>query len=370
MRPVLRVLFTAVIAASASACAEDDPKENNPPLGDGGVEGDECPEGEPEYDEDVSGCEPAETDYLPRENNSADDSWDECISDDNEYHQIEASVSSIARVEAYDEIGELLWHNSQPTPQDFLDARVIFEEEEGLGSRVARRYDPHYDPPEEGSCEDEGIPEQYPDYCVGPATLQPTIVEAFAAGVEGEDLAVNAGLIEAALQWFLYVSAIKEATTCADVAKDCDSSWAYYTGGAPRDAPIGLAFDIDDYAPATHDRAYDGVLAVRCWRDLDPDEIATDLDLRDLAIAQLDFALLRGMGILVRQRFLELDCSTGDYQQAALEELRFLVPLLDRETRERDEVAADLLAEEVDKDADAVDVDAVVEALDSVYPCP
>jgi hypothetical protein len=368
-RRALTYIF-AVGMLSSIGCADEDPKENNPPLPDGGVEGDECPDGEPAYTEDVSGCDPPATDYQPRDNGSANDDWDQCISDDNSYHQIEDSVSSIARVEAYDQIGELLWHNSTPTPQDFLDARVIYEEEQGLGSRVARRWDPHYDPPPAGSCEDEGIPEQYPDYCVGPATLQPIVVAAFADGVEGQQLAVNAGRIEAALQWFLYVSAIKEATTCTDTAKDCDSCWAYYSGGTPRETPIGLAFDIDCYAPETHDRAYDGVLAVRCWRDLDSGEIATDLELRDLAIGQLDFALLRGMSILARQRFLELECSTGDYQQAALEELRVLMPLLDRETRERDAATADLLAAEVAKDADAIDVDAVVAAIDAVYPCP
>jgi hypothetical protein len=370
MRRLVAGLLAAIVASGASGCAEDDPVENNPPLPDGGIEGEECPDGEPSYTEDVSDCEPAATDYLPRENGSADDGWDACISDDNTYHQIEDSVSSIARVVAYEDIGDLLWHNSEPTPQDFLDARLVYEEEQGLGSRVARRYDVHYDPPPEGGCEDEGVLEQHPDYCVGPATLQPIILDAFAAGVDGEDVVVNAGRIEAALQWFLYVSAIKEATTCTDTAKDCDSCWAYYSGGTPRDMPIGLARDIDCYGPETHDRAYDGVLAVRCWRDLDPDEIATDLELRDLAIAQLDFALLRGMGILIRQRFEELECSSGDYRAAALEELRILVPLFDRETRERDPVVADLLADEVAKDADAIDVDAVTAAIDEVYPCP
>jgi hypothetical protein len=364
------LLLMVVGAGALAGCAEEDPEEDGEPLPDGGVEGEPCPEGEPAYDEDVSGCDPEPTDYLPRENGSADDAWDACISDDNAYHQLEDSVSSIARVEAYEAIGDLLWQAGDPTSADFLDARVIYEQDEGLGSRVARRYDPHFAPPPAGGCEDEGVPAQFPDYCVGPAVLQPLIVDAFAAGIEGEDLAVNAGRIEAALQWFLYVSVIKEATTCADVAKDCDSAWAYYTGGAPRETPAGLARDVDALAPATHDRAFDGVLAVRCWRDLDPGEIAADLPLRDLAIGQLDNALLRGVAILVRQRFLELGCSSGDYREAALEELRVLVPLLDRETRERDGTVADLLAATVLEAADGIDVEAAVMAIDEVYPCP
>ncbi len=367
---MLLLLVAACACAGIAGCAEDDPATSDDPLSDGGVEGEPCPDGEPAYDEDVSGCSPAPTDYLPREDGSAGDSWAACISDDNTYHQIEESVSSIARVEAYVEIGDLLWRNAELQADDFLAARMVYEEDEGLGSRVARRFDPHFAPPPEGSCEDQGIPEQYPDYCVGPATLQPLLVGAFADGIEGEDLAVNAGRIEAALQWFLYVSVIKEAFSCADVAKDCDSSWAYYTGGAPRETPVGLARDVDSFAPATHDRAYDGVLAVRCWRGLDPGEIAAELPLRDLAIDQLDFALLRGVAILVRQRFLELVCSTGDYRDAALEELRVLVPLLDRETRKRDPIAADLLAVEIQKPLDEVAVEAAISVIDEVYPCP
>lgn len=362
--------YLAAMACTGLGCAADDPEEGGDPLPDGGVEGAPCPEGEPAYAEDVSGCQPAATDYRPREDGSAGDAWAACISDDNAYHQIEASVSSIARVDAYDRIGDLLWRNPAPTPGGFLDARVIYEQDEGLGSRVARRHDPHYPAPGSGGCEDEGVAEQYPDHCVGPAVLQPLIVAAFAAGIAGEDLAVNAARIGAALQWFLYVSVIKEAVTCATAAKDCDSAWAYYSGGAPRETPAGLAREVDRWAPATHDRAFDGVLAVRCWRDLDPGATAADLELRDLAVSQLDFALLRGMGILVRQRFGELSCATGDFREAALAALRVLVPLLDRETRERDAAAADRLLGELGKGTGDIDIEAATLALDEVYPCP
>src|SRR5690606_38512670 len=129
--------------------------------------------------------------------------------------------------------------------------------------------------------------------------------------------------IRAALQWFFYVSAIKEATTCTNTAKDCDSAWAYYTGGTDRAAPAGLAADIDALAPDTHDRAFDGVLAVRCWRDLlDRDVPAADLTLRDQAIDQLDFALVRGMSIIIRQHFAAISCATGDYRDAHFEALK------------------------------------------------
>lgn len=324
----------------------------------------------PSYSEDVSGCSPAATDYQPRDNNSANDTWPACISDDGTWHRIEQSVSSIARVAAYDAIGDMLWNNPQPTHEDFIDARILFEEDQGLGSRVARRYDVHYPKPSAGGCEDAGVAEANPDYCVGPATLQPLVVEAFADGSQGKHLVVNAAKIRAALQWFFYVSAIKEATTCTDVTKDCDSAWAYYTGGTGRDAPAGLAAEIDALAPETHHRAFDGVLAVRCWRDLDTAVPADDLALRDRAIDQLDRALVRGMAIIIRQHFASLECATGNYRAASFEALKILVPLFDRETRARDSTAADTLMKQVTGSVDQVDVTAAIDALESTYPCP
>ncbi len=352
------------------SCADDGPADNTLPDGGVDTDGAECAEGELTYVEDVSQCVPAATDYKPRENGSLNDTWEACISDDGLYHQIEPSVSSISRVEAYETISGMLWENDTITAQQFIDARILFEEEQGLGSRVARRYDVHYASPPNGSCEDEGIPAAFPDYCVGPAVLQPIVVDAFAQGALGNEPIVNAAKIAAALQWFLYVSSIKEATTCAAKAKDCDSSWAYYTGGTPRDTPIGLAADIDFWAPETHDRGYDGVLAVRCWRDLDSSEQAQNQTLQALAIDQLDRALLRGMAILIRQRFEMLSCSTGAHQRATLEWLRIVVPLFDRETRERDPAVANMLQAAIANPADQIDVDTIVAKIDLTYPCP
>ena len=362
--------FLGFAALGLAACAQNDPTESGDTAPDAAVEGEPCSDEELAYAEDVSGCTAAPTDYLPRENGSADDSWDACISDDGAYHAIEESVSSIARVEAYVQIGDLLWRNEAISPQDFIDARVVYEQEEGLGSRVARRYDPHYPAPAAGGCEEADVAAANPEHCVGPAILMPILTGAFAAGAEGEELAENAARIQAALQWFLYVSAIKEATTCADTLDNCDSAWAYYCGGTPRQTPIGLAADIDGFAPETHDRAYDGMLAVRCWRDLDAAVPAADPDMQALAIAQLDFALLRGMAILERQKLVELGCATLDYRDAAMEWLRVVNPLLDRETRERDMDVADGLLSAMEGGGDLVDVEWAATALDATYPCP
>lgn len=364
-----RCLWAAALVV-ALGCGADDPVTADAGVDDEPIVGAACSPA-PTYTEDVSGCQPAATDYRPRDNGSANDDWSACISDDDTWHRIEESVSTIARVEAYEAIGQLLWSaGAAPTHDDFVAARVLFEEEQGLGSRVARRYDVHYPAPASGGCEDEGVAAANRDYCVGPATLQPLIVEAFAEGASGRARVVNAARIRAAVQWFLYVSTVKEATTCTDTPKDCDSAWAYYSGGTARESPIGLAGDIDEHAPETHDRGFDGVLAVRCWRDLDQAVPAADLTLRDRAIDQTDAALVRGMALIVRQRFAELGCATGDYRAAAMAALEVLVPLLDRETRARDSAVAERLLAAVRGEAEDVDVAAALADLDATYPCP
>jgi hypothetical protein len=354
------------------ACAAADPQgSDRDGDSDGPVSGAPCA-APPSFTEEVSGCSTSGTDYQPRVNGSADDTWPACISDDNLYHPVQPSISSIARVAAFEVIGDLLWKNDKvPAAADFIDARIAYEEEQGLSSRLSRRYDTHYPPPPAGSCDTPAVATENPDYCIGPAQLQPVVVAAFAAGASGDDPLVQAARIQAALEWFLYVSAIKESTTCTTAPQDCDSAWAYYSGGTSRTLPTGLARLIDRLGPESHDRAYDGVLAVRCWKNLDNESgTSVDLTTRDRAIAQLDRALLRGMALLVRQRFLELDCASGDFQRATLERLRLLVPLLDRETRSRDAASADLLLAQLDLSPDAVDTTTAVSALDAVYPCP
>ena len=359
-----------VLACAACATADPKPDPGNPE--EDTVSGIEC-SAPHQLAHDAEGCQVLSTDYQPRDSNSENDSWPACISDDDTYHKIDPNVSSVARVLAYDTVGKRLWAEGvEPTAQDFTDMRVLFEEAEGLGSRIVRRYDLHYPAPAIGKCEDNAaIPLANPDYCVGSARLQPILTAAFAEGSQGQNLVVNARKIRSAIQWFLYLSPLKEFTTCTTAKKDCDSGWAYYTGGGERAAPVGLSADIATLAPATHDRIFDGVLAMRCWKNLDNESgTSTNLALRDSARTQLDTALLRGMAVIVRQRFLDLFCSSGDYQAGALEELRILVPLLDRAFLERNATQADALKNEVLKEAADIDVQSCIAALDETFPCP
>ncbi|MBI4954172.1 MAG: hypothetical protein HY908_19265 [Myxococcales bacterium] len=370
----VRALWVASACVAAlvagAACESSDPVARGPSgLGGGAGAAGVCDANA--GIEDVSGpsCAPLADDYTPRDEGSSTDAWPACISDANAYVPFDASIASLARVAAFEEIGALLAFGGAraPTAQDFLDARVVYTALEGIESRVVRREDEHY-PPAPKLCRDMTPEEQaaYPDRCVGPVRIRPILNDAFQEGIAGVDPVGNAARIEAALVWFFYVSIYKEATTAADKAADVDSMWAKYTGGEPRESAFGLSRFVLARSREAHDRIWDGLLAVRCWRDLDhPTGVATDLALRDRARAQLDRALLRGLAVLVRQRVAALDCL------AAWESVKILGGVLDREATVRDPARAALLRAELGK-ARPEDVDraAVTAALDAVFPCP
>lgn len=316
-------------------------------------------------------CDALPTDYSP----GADDMWPPCISDDGTYHRILPDISTIERVMAYDEMRALLFDPARdPTPDDFLEARLVYQRDEGLDSRVVRRYDPHYTVPDGTDCTLPGAPDMYPDYCVGPAQLLPLALDNLNAGIEGvgpEIPRVRAARVEAALDWFLAVSTYKESLTCTRTAKDCDSSYAYYTGGETARGGIGLAARVMSVDPLAHDRAWDGLLGVRCWRDLDPDEVATDVGTRDRARAQYDRAVLDGVAAMLRSRLVRSCGSQGRELLAHWEYARVLGGFLDREARARDPMQADILAGELahPQPGDA-DVTRIVNAIDALFVCP
>ena len=310
-------------------------------------------------------CEPGESDFPG-------DAWPECISDDGEFHPFRPdNISSMARVAAFEQIADQLWRDAiAPGSRAFIDAQLTFVEDEGLGSRVARRYDVHYPTPgDDVSCRDEtGL--DHPDYCVGPARILPIVNNAFDAGIGGTDAGPSAARIEAALLWFLYVSTFKEANTCKGAAKDCDSSWAYYTGGHQRDGGIGLSGYLRRLEPETHERIFDGILAVRCWRHLDDAEEATNDEMMTDATTQLDRALDRGLAVLLIDRLETLADSDGVERAAAWAFLEVLGPVADRAARLIDAGAADRLAAVWAGTADAVDIDAAIADLEILFPCP
>lgn len=315
-------------------------------------------------------CDRLASDYTP----GADDEWAACISDDGAYHRIEPNISTIARVGAFEELEALLFDPTRdPSSDQFLEGRLLYQEDEGLDSRVVRRYDPHYAVPDGTDCTVSGALEEFPDYCVGPAHLGPTILSAFAAGIAGsaEPPRVHAARIEAALQWFFAISTFKESLTCTSTARDCDSSYAYYTGGEEARGGLGLAQAVSAVDPLAHDRAWDGLLAVRCWRDLDGGDVAVDVALRDRARAQYDRAVIDGVAALVRDRLVRVCSSTGAELLYHLAFAQTLGAMLDREARLRSPEQADALREELTRaSSSSVDVPRAVAAIDALFECP
>ncbi|HLL04711.1 MAG TPA: hypothetical protein VK539_29265 [Myxococcaceae bacterium] len=370
MKPTL--LFAA-LALLATACTDEgqgpgEPTKPEVPL--------QCAN-PPANADDAASCKPADTDYRPGEpdvNNAATDAWAACISDDNTYHPIDPNITTVARVAAFDELARRLWKDGKvPTSADFVASYDLYTQPEGLGSRVQRREDYHYPAaPNGGRCRDAGVPATAPDRCVGPAKLLPIITDAFTRGGQGETPRVHAARIEAALVWFLYISTYSEINTCTTTPRDCDSAWAYYTGGTARCEPAGLAAYVRAVGPRTHERIYDATLAVRCWRNLDNEAgAAANTTLRDRALAQYDRAALRGVALILRERFTLLAQGTDDEKQARMSFINVLGPLLDREARARDAAQADLLRAQVDKaTASQVDVNTATAALDSLFGCP
>jgi hypothetical protein len=315
---------------------------------------------------DDPACMPRSGDYVP---GSADDGWPLCISDDNKYHQFSTSISSLTRVAAFDEIGKKLGFGTGkvPSAEDFLAARTVFSSDQGLGSRVERREDEHY-PPGPAACNTLTPDQQklYADRCAGPAKIVPIVNAAFADGSNGKEPRANADRLEAALLWFLYLSPFKEARTCTTTVNDCDSSFAYYTGGDARDAEgKGFARYVKARSAQTHDAIWNGILAVRCWRDLDnPTGAAMDLSLRDKAVGQLDRALSKGLAVIVRQRIARRMCGSSWLGT------QILGRVLDREATARDATKAALVRTELAKtDPATVDAKALGEALDALFPC-
>jgi hypothetical protein len=111
---------------------------------------------------------------------------------------------------------------------------------------------------------------------------------------------------------------------------------------------------------------------VRCWRNLDNETgAAANLALRDRALAQLDRSLLRGVALILRQRFTQLAQGTDADQQVRLAFINTLGPFLDREARARNAAQADVLKAQVSQTTAAqVDVDAATAALDALFSCP
>lgn len=327
--------------------------------------------------EDVSACKPLPTDYRPRTNMSKDDPWPACITDDNTYHLVGTAIpGSAARVVAWEAIGDRLWRNPRaPSVDDFVEARTQYALPNGIGSRIERRQDIHYpDIPNNNKtrCSEQGVPQMYPDRCAGPARLVPLINDAFQKGIAGTEPRVQAARVEAALLWFFYLSTLSEQWTCSfEAPDDCDGVWSHYNGARPRGELSGIARYIRPLGPETEDRIFDGILAIRCWRDLDRALPSTNAELYARSMAQLDRAEQRGLALIVRDRIGRLACGSTDERKAHLAFVGIIGGFLDRAARAIDPARADALrAQVMAASPEQVDIAKAQAALDALFPCP
>ena len=347
---------------------------------------------------DESSCVPLATDFQPR-TNAGGDMWPTCLGDMLNYQQVDAKTpGSAARVDAYEAMATLLWDASgDPSAADFTAARDQYVIAEGLESRLNRRDDMHYpeipmaewDPQVDSDkqCTVPALATKYADRCAGPARMKPIIDQAFVDGQSGTgDPRVHAAKIHATLDWFLYLSVYKETNTCATVKPaDCDSAWAYYTGLEPIASGKGLAAEVLAASQNTHERIWDGILAVRCWRDLAQDDMGNYplleevepavQDLFEVGWEQVDQALHRGFAVVVRQHaeaYMHALCGEGDaYAPAAWAYLQIAGPVLQREANERDAAQAKVLADLWASDSPtAQEVADGIAAIDAIFACP
>ena len=317
---------------------------------------------------ETSQCDRLDTDYPS-------DGWPSCISDDDQWHLAgESAPSSQARIDSFEFIAELLWRGSQPpSAEDFLNARVEYAIDQGLDSRVQRRYDAHIMRPAEGvNCRGADHGELYPEYCVGPGRILPIITASLASGSMGEQPLENAAKVEASLLWFIYISAYKEAYSCAGTVKDCDSSWAYYGGAETVDGATGFAKYVKTLSSTVHRDTFDALLGVRCWRDLDAGESAVNTTLHAQVLDQLDRSLDRGLALILAARIdllLGLTSEQIDKKNASRAFLRILGPVSHRAFTNRNPTLAEQIAPLWEGALDDSDLQTLLNALNVTFEC-
>ncbi len=307
--------------------------------------------------------------------------FDTCVAenaDTTTYTPFETSISTAARVAAFETMGDKTWRNEDLTGTDFEEANLAYVEDEGLDSRVSRREDEHYpavtdDAGETVKCnESDEIADANPDRCVGPAQMRPIIVDSLTAGATSTDTQeqkLAAARLESTLLWFFYVSTFKEATTCTSKKKDCDSSFGYYTGVQDKDMGLGLSGYFIREVPEAHDAVWDGIMQMRCWRQVDSTDTAQNLELRDEALSAMDHGLLYGISRLITARLESLADATDDEKAVTWQWLQIMGPVLDRSAAETDATKATTLREAFAQESpEGVDAAALVTTIEELFP--
>jgi hypothetical protein len=366
---VLRMVACWALAVIGGACGSDD-LGKTPTGGSGGAPALKiCDVNLGVEDRSNETCKPLPDDYTPRDAASANDTWPACISDSNQYVPIGPLTITAAHAQDFEDISSLLRFGGlyAPTPQEFAMAHALYSSDGGIASFVLNLEDDHY-PAAPKRCQDLAPDEQasYPFRCVGPIRIKAILDIAFEAGQKAEEPALQVARIEAALLWYFYMTTYQEAIRAALVAEAIDGAWGAYSGGESREKPKGLAKYVFDRDQEAHQRIWDGLLALRCWRDLDnPQGPAMDLAMQKRAVEQLDRALLRGIAAILRQRIQVISC------EPAWESSELIGGILLRESKARDAELGQVFLEEISRRrATLVDAEKLTSAIDELFPCP
>jgi hypothetical protein len=317
----------------------DAPSEDVAAGGDGGSQDADVP---PSDVPSAPVCMPGATEFQPRSMAARVAPWNMCpmgVPNADTWVAFAMDINAANRVQTIDVLdrpGALFDPTRDPAPMEFINADMIFQSN-GVAARFQRRPDEHYGPAPgipldaayQDFCRNAANAMANRDYCAGPNFLNPVYVAGITAGMSGMPAPsrIHAARIQAAYYWWAYLSIYKESLTCAPVVADCDASFGYFSGGAARNAMtqygLGRALlALGDPGRAAFDRIWDGLLAVRCWRDQDggravPPANATNAMLREQARNQLETAITRGMALLIQARLRAFASTEGNAMRAA-----------------------------------------------------
>jgi len=332
--------------------------------------------------------------------------WPACSVTDNREDWVlvgESAPGSGPRATAFDQIRSLLDYTKveAPSNQAFQEARDIYAVDQGVQSRVNRRPDYHFAkfplpiaPDASGQpnavCQAAIVPRSCVDACPGPLQLRDKVINpAFCTGetsTSDGERRIQAARIEAGILWFFYLSIYSEAhTTRGSSTEDTDSALAYYTGYSAGITPAtttGLSSYIKALDAETHERVWEGLRALRCWRSLEGDQKAdvgavgtTDADLRwRYATNQLDRAVLHGVTLIIKDRLEKFRTeSNADIKVAHWAFLQVIGPSLVRGARAADpetDGASKIESEFAKTVTQEVDAEGLIDAISQEFPCP
>ncbi len=130
---------------------------------------------------------------------------------------------------------------------------------------------------------------------------------------------------------------------------------------------LGLSKYVREIEPATHQAVFDGILAVRCWREVDNDPMSSSQpEVHQRALRQLDTALERALAAVLIDRLRTWNGTDA----AAWAFLQIMGPVADRAARAVDPAKADTLAAAWAGDGTSQDAEALIGHLEALFPCP